>query len=111
MQGPAIPDPSPAPVPPPSPSPTPSSIPSTTSQAGSGPRFRPLTNPDYEAAVWDPMDGKITTQRVNWDMFCKGMSLMQDGRVLINGGAASYGSLAPLRHESPPFSRRSTWKM
>jgi len=52
------------------------------------------TNPDYEAAVWDPQAGKITTQRVSWDMFCNGMSLMQDGRVLINGGTASYGSLA-----------------
>jgi len=52
------------------------------------------TNPDYEAAVWDPTAGKITSQRVNWDMFCNGMSLMQDGRVLINGGTASYGSLA-----------------
>lgn len=52
------------------------------------------TNPDYEAAVWDPQAGKITTQRVSWDMFCNGMSVMQDGRVLINGGTASYGSLA-----------------
>ncbi|HET7214453.1 MAG TPA: hypothetical protein VFL79_12745, partial [Terriglobia bacterium] len=52
------------------------------------------TNPDYEAAVWDPQAGKITTQRVTWDMFCNGMSLMQDGRVLMNGGTASYGSLA-----------------
>ena len=52
------------------------------------------TNPDYQAAVWDPQAGKITTQRVSWDMFCNGMSLMQDGRVLMNGGTASYGSLA-----------------
>ena len=29
-----------------------------------------------------------------WDMFCNGMSIMQDGRVLINGGTKGYGSLA-----------------
>ena len=27
-------------------------------------------------------------------MFCNGMSIMQDGRVLINGGTKGYGSLA-----------------
>jgi len=53
-------------------------------------------NPDYEAAVWDLQTGKITTQRVGWDMFCNGMSIMPDGRVLINGGTASYGALAPV---------------
>ncbi|HLK33739.1 MAG TPA: hypothetical protein VKT29_11655, partial [Terriglobales bacterium] len=52
------------------------------------------TNPDYEAAVWDPVAGKIVTQRVGWDMFCNGMSIMQDGRVLMNGGTATYGALA-----------------
>src|SRR3989441_12756841 len=39
---------------------------------------------------------KITTQRVAWDMFCNGMSVMADGRVLINGGTATYGALAPV---------------
>jgi hypothetical protein len=53
-------------------------------------------NPDYEAAVWNLQTGKITTQRVGWDMFCNGMSIMPDGRVLINGGTASYGALAPV---------------
>jgi galactose oxidase-like protein len=62
------------------------------------------TNPDYEAAVWDPKSGKITTQRVGWDMFCNGMSVMADGRVLINGGTASYGALAAVGGQSDtPF--------
>src|SRR5213080_1823913 len=52
------------------------------------------TTPDYEAALWDPRTGKITTQPIAWDMFCNGMSIMPDGRVLINGGTASYGQLA-----------------
>ena len=30
----------------------------------------------------------------SWDMFCNGMSIMQDGRVLINGGTKGYGALA-----------------
>ena len=30
---------------------------------------------------------------IGWDMFCNGMSIMQDGRVLINGGTKGYGSL------------------
>src|SRR5438477_2008019 len=50
--------------------------------------FPSNTNPDYESAIWDPQAGKITTQRVAWDMFCNGMSVMADGRVLINGGTA-----------------------
>src|SRR5437870_6221058 len=52
------------------------------------------TNPEYEATVWDPQSGKITAQRIGWDMFCNGMSIMQDGRVLINGGTSSYGAPA-----------------
>ncbi len=58
--------------------------------------FPSNTNPDYESAIWDPQAGKITTQRVAWDMFCNGMSVMADGRVLINGGTATYGALAPV---------------
>jgi len=52
------------------------------------------TTPNYRAAMWDPQSGKITTQSVDWDMFCNGMSVMPDGRVLINGGTAAYGALA-----------------
>jgi len=62
------------------------------------------TNPDYEATVWDPQSGKITAQRIGWDMFCNGMSIMQDGRVLINGGTDSYGAPAVVRgNTDTPF--------
>jgi len=52
------------------------------------------TTPNYRASMWDPQSGKITTQSLDWDMFCNGMSVMPDGRVLINGGTAAYGALA-----------------
>jgi hypothetical protein len=46
------------------------------------------------AALLDLSSKKITTMPTGWDMFCNGMSIMQDGRVLINGGTKGYGSLA-----------------
>src|SRR5438874_8771409 len=51
-------------------------------------------NTNYQAGLWDPQAGTITTQPVAWDMFCNGMSILPDGRALINGGTASYGHLA-----------------
>jgi len=45
------------------------------------------------AALLDLSSNKITTMPISWDMFCNGMSIMQDGRVLINGGTKGYGSL------------------
>jgi Galactose oxidase-like, Early set domain len=52
--------------------------------------------PQYSqgAALLDLSSGQITTMPTAWDMFCNGMSIMQDGRVLINGGTKGYGSLA-----------------
>jgi hypothetical protein len=52
--------------------------------------------PQYSAgaALVDLSSNNITTMPINWDMFCNGMSIMQDGRVLINGGTKSYGALA-----------------
>ena len=52
--------------------------------------------PQYSqgAALLDLSSNKITTMPIGWDMFCNGMSIMQDGRVLINGGTKGYGSLA-----------------
>jgi len=38
------------------------------------------TNTKYEAAVWDPHAGTITTQPTAWDMFCNGMGVLPDGR-------------------------------
>jgi Domain of unknown function (DUF1929) len=45
------------------------------------------------AALMDLSANKITAIPTSWDMFCNGMSIMQDGRVLINGGTKAYGSL------------------
>lgn len=52
--------------------------------------------PQYSqgAALLDLSTNKVTTMPISWDMFCDGMSIMQDGRVLINGGTKGYGSLA-----------------
>ena len=46
------------------------------------------------AALLDLSNNNITTMLTTWDMFCNGMSVMQDGRVLINGGTKGYGALA-----------------
>ena len=52
--------------------------------------------PQYQqgAALLDLSTKNITTMATTWDMFCNGMSIMQDGRVLINGGTKGYGQLA-----------------
>jgi hypothetical protein len=42
---------------------------------------------EYYAAVWNTQTGTITVQTLLWDLFCNGMSIMPDGRVLISGGA------------------------
>jgi hypothetical protein len=46
------------------------------------------------AALLDLSNDNISTMPTTWDMFCNGMSIMQDGRVLINGGTKVYGALA-----------------
>ena len=60
------------------------------SQSGcpSGPPYGPSNNSG--AVVWDPVAGAITQFSVSWDMFCNGMVMMQDGRVLIDGGTIQY---------------------
>jgi len=47
-------------------------------------------NSNYQAAVWDPQAGTITTQPVAWDMFCNGMVVLPDGRVFVSGGTLQY---------------------
>jgi len=47
-------------------------------------------NTNFRAGLWDPQAGTITTQPVTWDMFCNGMSILPDGRPLINGGTLQY---------------------
>src|SRR5713226_4704034 len=52
--------------------------------------------PQYSqgAALLDLSANSIATMPITWDMFCNGMSIMQDGRILINGGTKGYGALA-----------------
>jgi hypothetical protein len=45
---------------------------------------------NYQAGVFDPQTGTVTTQPVGWDMFCNGMVVLPDGRALINGGTLQY---------------------
>ena len=47
-------------------------------------------NTNFQAAVWDPQAGTVTTQPVGWDMFCNGMVVLPDGRPLVNGGTLAY---------------------
>jgi hypothetical protein len=48
------------------------------------------TNTNYQAALWDPQAGSITTQPVGWDMFCNGMVVLPDGRPFVMGGTLQY---------------------
>ena len=42
------------------------------------------SNSNWQAAIFDPATGAITTQPVAWDMFCNGMVVLPDGRVFVN---------------------------
>jgi uncharacterized membrane protein len=57
-------------------------------------------NNNYQAGVWDPQAGTITTQPVTWDMFCNGMVALPDGRILINGGTLHYNPFLGLAKTS-----------
>ncbi|OYW76560.1 MAG: hypothetical protein B7Z37_08170 [Verrucomicrobia bacterium 12-59-8] len=47
------------------------------------------------AAVWDPATGLFTEiNNGRHDMFCGGLSLLQDGRLLVNGGNGINGTTA-----------------
>lgn len=48
------------------------------------------TNTSFQAAVFDPGSGTISTQPVSWDMFCNGMVVLSDGRAFVNGGTLQY---------------------
>src|SRR6267154_215934 len=47
-------------------------------------------NSNYQAGVFDPQTGTVTTQPVSWDMFCNAMVVLPDGRAFINGGTLQY---------------------
>jgi len=48
------------------------------------------SNTNLQVAVFDPATGIVTTQTVNWDMFCNGMVVLPDGRAFVNGGTLEY---------------------
>jgi hypothetical protein len=60
------------------------------SQSGcpSGPPYGPSNGSG--AAIYDPVARTITRLTVTWDMFCNGMVVLPDGRVLIAGGTLQY---------------------
>ena len=55
--------------------------------AGSG---NLATETTFRAALWNRQAGAITTQTLDWDMFCNGIGVLPDGRVFINGGNLRY---------------------
>jgi hypothetical protein len=55
--------------------------------AGSG---NVATETNFQAAVWDFGSQTFLTRALAWDMFCNGMVVLHDGRVLINGGNLQY---------------------
>src|SRR5882672_7629904 len=48
------------------------------------------TNSNLQAAIFDPATGTVTSQPVNWDMFCNGMVVLPDGRAFVNSGTLQY---------------------
>jgi hypothetical protein len=55
--------------------------------AGSG---NVATETNFQAAVWDSGSQTFLTRALAWDMFCNGMVVLHDGRVLVNGGNLQY---------------------
>jgi hypothetical protein len=45
---------------------------------------------NYEAAVWNPVTDAITTQPLDFDMFCNGMIVLPDGRPFVMSGTLQY---------------------
>jgi Domain of unknown function (DUF1929)/Concanavalin A-like lectin/glucanases superfamily/Bacterial Ig-like domain (group 2)/Glyoxal oxidase N-terminus len=63
--------------------------PPTISGCPSGPPYGPSNNSG--ALLVDPFTGQVVTQfTLTWDMFCNGMTILQDGTVLIAGGNLQY---------------------
>jgi galactose oxidase-like protein/PKD domain-containing protein len=48
------------------------------------------TETNFRSTIWDPLAGTFSTRSHAWDMFCNGMVVLPDGRVLINGGNLAY---------------------
>ncbi|HEY6351550.1 MAG TPA: galactose oxidase-like domain-containing protein [Candidatus Angelobacter sp.] len=53
------------------------------------------TNQIFEAGVWDPVSQTMSTFRLDWDMFCNGMTILPDGKPFVLGGTQKYDVAAP----------------
>jgi galactose oxidase-like protein/PKD domain-containing protein len=47
-------------------------------------------NTNFQAGIFDPASGNVTTMPVTWDMFCNAMVVLPDGRVFVDGGTLQY---------------------
>src|SRR5712692_8084279 len=54
----------------------------------SGPPYGPSNASG--AALYTPGTAAITQFALSWDMFCDGMAVLPDGRVLVDGGTIQY---------------------
>jgi len=52
------------------------------------------------AVVLDPVAKSIAQLSVAWDMFCNGMTMLPDGRVLVNGGTLAYDPFRGIQKTS-----------
>lgn len=48
--------------------------------------------------VWDPSSGQMTSQALTGIIWCGGNSVLEDGRVLMTGGALFQGASSGPRH-------------
>ena len=70
------------------------------SQSGC-PSGAPFNGSNHSGAVLvDPAAKTVTQLSVSYDMFCNGMTVLQDGRVLINGGTIAYDPFQGIQKTS-----------
>jgi hypothetical protein len=72
--------------------------PSSQSGCPSGPAFGGSNHSG--AVVVDPVAKKITQLSVAWDMFCNGMTVLPDGRVMVDGGTLAYDPFEGIQNTS-----------
>ena len=66
--------------------------------AGSGNDIGNFDAGRFESLVWNPANNSFKKIATPYDMFCEGMAILPDGKVLIAGGTARYEVLASQVH-------------